>query len=747
MNRPALLLAALACVACDDSTGRISSPSPVPIPAPPPEYEVPDDLPDPRPPEVIEPGLDGPSTTDVEVRDVGGDTCLRLRDVDLCGAWRWNSDDLEYRGTGTIEMVLSAGIYRMYDADLTVTLDPPRLTGVANAGLPTTGASEDGEVDIVPVTVEDWADEETETSGIEVHGGMDLGVGVLDFVTEGFVLDAVGGVIDFAGDLGGLIVDFVFEDAAITFALFEPEEFIPRGPFFDGAGWYTPVLQAHLGIEGTARINPFPVHIDGRIMLDADVDDDGEPDYTDPLGWAMAGDGALRLDFQRAGWDFGFDLADAAFFWDLGEVPAGMLDLRAHGALPDLFEGTPLAVIRTQADAELHAHFGDVDDFLIHVDFDGRLGPIVLRDGVMQLDQDGIRGGMRIMAVPGVTDSFRVEGALIAGADPAFMGQVEARIAAFRTQASVTVSERGMAAETRLQIEHLGAIDLTGELHADPVWTGRGALSPAGLQLVDVDAELSRRGLSLAGRLGLGPFGEIDVSGHASPDTFELTGAGELGVAGFALADGHVAVTPNGGEIRGRLNILGAQVELMGRAAGADTALTGRATLRPAGFELADAQVTLSRHGVAISGRLHIPSFGSVAVSGHLQSDGRFSLSGRGELRPLGQRLADAQVTITHDGVRLSGRFRFGGAWFSVDGWVRSDGQFELNGATGGGGSAGPVSVRGEVRLQLRNSGVRARFHGRGCFDALFDDFCRGVELSVDSDGDVCWEGECVDVL
>lgn len=748
MQRHAVYLScALALAACDDQTAQISSPSKVPIPVVEPIPDPPADLPEPEEPEVVESGLDGPSTEQVEVRDVDGVSCLRWHAVELCGAWRWDADAVEYRGTGDMELILSAGVYRITQADLIVTLDPPRLTGLGAAAMPATGSTEDGETDTVPITVDGWADEETETSGVEVHGGMDLGIGELDFITEAFDLDVVTGVVDFAGDVGGLIVDTIFEDAQITLALFDPEEFIPRGPFQSDAGEYTPIMQAHLGVEGTARLNPFPVHLDGRVMLDADIDQDGEPDFTDPLGWALGGDGALRLDFQRLGWDFGLTLGDGAFFWDLGEGPAGLLAVRAHGALPDLFEGTPLAVMHTHADTRVNARFADVDDFLIRVDFTGALGPIDVHDAHLELSHTGIEGGMRISAIPGITDSFRVNGALSADARPAFMGSTAARIGGFVAQASVTLSEQGLAATTRLDVQHLGALDLAGELSATPRWSGRGELRPAGLRLAEVEATLSTDGLALAGHLDVNPLGSLNVSGHATPDTFELNGSGDLSLGGFAIADGAVGVSPAGAHARGRIQVLGVDVEVGGQLAGDGTRLTGQATLRPLGFELANAQISLGRDGADVRGRLHMPGLGSLDVSGRVHANGHFDLSGRGHLAPLGMHLANAHVRITHHSAQLSGRVGFGGAQFNVSGWMRSNGQFEMTGSVGGGGSAGPVSVRGTVRLRVRNQGADARFEGRGCLDLVFGERCQGVSGRVDSDGDICALGRCVNVL
>jgi hypothetical protein len=85
---------------------------------------------------------------------------------------------------------------------------------------------------------------------------------------------------------------------------------------------------------------------------------------------------------------------------------------------------------------------------------------------------------------------------------------------------------------------------------------------------------------------------------------------------------------------------------------------------------------------------------------------------------------------------------------FTVD----SSGRFEFFGNFEFGWSAGNLSVDGDVRLSVRNSGFTASAHGRACADFEFEKGCAGVGGSIDSSGRVCFRfpiagTKCIDIL
>ena len=81
--------------------------------------------------------------------------------------------------------------------------------------------------------------------------------------------------------------------------------------------------------------------------------------------------------------------------------------------------------------------------------------------------------------------------------------------------------------------------------------------------------------------------------------------------------------------------------------------------------------------GLSISGHINIPVFGRADVSGTVQSNGSFSLSGNNDLSPFGLRLSQTSITVTDAGLRIRGNLNVLLGSTAIDTVVNPNGTFQ----------------------------------------------------------------------
>jgi hypothetical protein len=205
----------------------------------------------------------------------------------------------------------------------------------------------------------------------------------------------------------------------------------------------------------------------------------------------------------------------------------------------------------------------------------------------------------------------------------------------------------------------------------------------------DLEITLRDDGLSVAGSMEPqygAIFGEQSVafSGDISVDgQFVLDGTATLNFAGFQMADAQVTWTNSGLTAVGVVDIPGVGVvQIAGDIqTNGSFELTGAANFAPLGISLSSATATLSNAGVSVAGSLKIPGLSSVQVSGSVQSNGDFDLSGAGNLSIKGFDLAGATVRVRPTGVDIDGRLNIGIANGHISGGYRTMGSIQA--ATG----------------------------------------------------------------
>ncbi|MEZ4401571.1 MAG: hypothetical protein R3B06_16215 [Kofleriaceae bacterium] len=234
----------------------------------------------------------------------------------------------------------------------------------------------------------------------------------------------------------------------------------------------------------------------------------------------------------------------------------------------------------------------------------------------------------------------------------------------------------------------------------------------AGFGMLDGVATLTGQGINLAGAIKFPHLGQVAVTGAVAVDgQFALTGTGELRPFGFRLAQAAVTVSNAGARVAGELQLPGlGSARLDGSVLpSGEVTLHGTADLTVAGVRMAGAAVDVDGAGVHVAGTLQLPLFGQAALRGDLQADGGFALRGTVAVVAAGFPIAGAAVTVSNLGVHLDGRLVLPGlGQIAVAGDVRPDARFTLTG-TGDLRVAGFALAGAAVTLTERGAALRGR--------------------------------------
>lgn len=634
------------------------------------------------------------------------------------------------------------GDVELFDADVTAHLDPPSFDGSAAVPFPALDYLADagiegeaprarlafgqgamlGEVEIneqpLALDPDDWY------LVADYQSGFSVSFGPASLSTPGggstLVVAPQEPLIYIGGDMAGLLTGGVVQDAALGFSLDGRLPYSPANPLWDGEEWHEFELDGHFYAQGSVQLGRYPVSVAATVFVDADADGDGTTIFEGDDGdIALAADGTVTLGYSKVGFDLSADVAEGSVLYDGSQGENGALYFYGRNGLPRLFDGTPLEVIEPDPTSlEGYAYFQD-DDFAIRLDYAARVLGFEMADASLELTDDGIAfaGSMRPLALAVLgADGVSMTGAINSDGDFAFTGTARVNVAGFTfANATATLSNSGLSAGALAAIPALGQAQISGQVQTNGRVDMRGdaQLSPLGFQVVNGTMRATNDSLTVAGRITLPGMGHADINGAATPRSFNLTGRAALSPAGFPMAAAQVAVDNRRAHVNGEMDLRIGRMNVSGDAAtNGRFTMTGRGELRPAGFRMANASATVQPAGADVAGRVGLPGIGNVDVRGRVQNNGQFSLTGRADLAPAGVRLAGANVTITPNGAAISGRVGVGGTGINVSGNAHADGRYQM----GGGVGVDAGIFRGRVDASLSNAGASLVFTGGACF-------------------------------
>jgi hypothetical protein len=256
----------------------------------------------------------------------------------------------------------------------------------------------------------------------------------------------------------------------------------------------------------------------------------------------------------------------------------------------------------------------------------------------------------------------------------------------------------------------IGYVQLNGQFNLD----GHANATFAGFASANAHFVLNNSGLTADGTVNfqLGSLGySFPFTGWVHADgQFQLTGhVAQLNFAGFVSA-GVDLILNNAGLSAVAFFHLGSVVDasLTGTIyTNGQFTLTGNYHVSFAGFG-ADASFTLTTGGVSIAAGVAVPYVTNVRMAGSIQTNGQFLLNFSGSFGINGFG-GSGWLRLDNNGVtaHLDVGFAVLGLQAHLDGYIHSNGQFQLTAAAGL--SLGPIN--GNLSLTLNNSGFRAQVH------------------------------------
>jgi hypothetical protein len=353
---------------------------------------------------------------------------------------------------------------------------------------------------------------------VDYVSGYDVVLGNVSIHTPGgaahLVVDPLEPLIYMAGAVEGLLPqDFA---GAFGFAAAGRLPYQSRHDVFDGQTFAKVSLTGHLLVQATLPIPELPLSVSGTFVADVDPDDDGRTLFEgEPRDLILAGDAALTVGYDRAGFGLSIDVASASFLYDARVGPVGSFSFGGSTG-NRLFAGTPLELLQPTSDhVSVYGHFAGPDDF-----------------GLL------VRGETRVNGFP------------VSGAE-------------------ITLGPTGVRLTGRARFATLGTVQVAGALGADGRFAliGTGDLTAAGFHMAGVQVEISERGAALAGQVTIPGLGHAQLSGHVRADGgFALSGRGDVAAAGLRIAGAQVDLSPAGARISGQVRFAGTSVRVSGEA-------------------------------------------------------------------------------------------------------------------------------------------------------------------------------------
>ncbi len=693
-----------------------------------------------------------------------GEGCLNLGEngvgMKLCGSWRFEPATATFIGSGDMTVETPLGPIDLLEVDLRVSRSPLALSGSAKVPFPKIGFLEDAglvgdapraSLSIAPGHLADTIeinghtvdlDDDQYYLVVDYNAGLSVEFGPIGLSTPGgdgmLVIAPQEPFLWVAGDLAGLLTGGFVDDAAIGFSLAGRLPYSPQNELYDGQQFFTPRIDGHLYAQGSVQLGKYPINVYGDVFVDVDGDDDGTTVFQGDGNDVIVGaDGAVSVGYSKFGFDLSAEVSAASLLYDGTRGPNGAAYLYARSGLEQMFEGTVLEFLEPEwQTTTLYAAYEDLDDFTVRLEYRtlGIFG-YHLGEAWTQLGSDGVRLAGKVQS-PGADliggGQVDVEGSVQADGAFSLTGTANVNVIGYTVaDAAITLANSGLAAAGRVDLPALGHADVSGALMTSGAahLTGAANISPAGFQVANAQATVATQGASATGNINLPGLGRADISGAMHADgRFAFNGNGDLAPLGFPIAGAAVAVAPNGANVSGRATLPAiGHADVSGEAySDGRFSLAGAAELAPAGFRLANGRATIAHNGAGVSGRAGLPGLGNVDVSGSIQSNGNFSLTGRGDLSPAGLRIANASVTIDPRGAAISGRTSFAGSGVDVSGRAQSNGNFALT----GGIRVNAAILNGNVAVTISNQGASGEFSGRMCVpytENVCNDVCRNL--------------------
>ena len=275
-----------------------------------------------------------------------------------------------------------------------------------------------------------------------------------------------------------------------------------------------------------------------------------------------------------------------------------------------------------------------------------------------------------------------IAGSVAADGSYSLSGTANASLAGFTLSGgTVTLNGSGLTFAGQLGLAGGTTVNLAGSVNAQ----GRLDLTGTSTVVVDgftlpVNFELTNTSLAASTTLTIGgqPLalsGTVDNQGH-----YSLSGAGQVTLAGFGL-NANFTLTNTSLTAAGNLSIGGNTVHLAGTVdKQGHYSLSGTANATIGGYQLTPS-FTLTNTSLAVAAGVMIPNQGTIALSGTVDQQGRYTLAGSANVTIAGYAL-NPTFTLTNTSLALATAVTVPSVGtLNLNGTVDSQGNFSLAGS------------------------------------------------------------------
>ncbi len=291
--------------------------------------------------------------------------------------------------------------------------------------------------------------------------------------------------------------------------------------------------------------------------------------------------------------------------------------------------------------------------------------------------------GIKVSAtLPLGSDTVSLSGTVDSDGNYDLMGTTDITVGGFAlsgasfelTNTSLTVSATLTLGNDSISLS--GTVDNQGNYDL----TGTADITVGSFALPGASFELTNTSLTVSATLTFGSD-SISLSGTVDSDgNYDLTGTADITVGGFALPGASFELTNTSFTVSATLTVGDNSVSLSGTVDDqGNYDLTGTADITVGGFALPGASFELTNTSLTVSATLTFGS-DSISLSGTVDSDGNYDLTGTADITVGGFALPSASFELTNTSLTVSATLTVGDNSVSLSGTVDDQGNYDLTG-------------------------------------------------------------------
>ena len=311
-------------------------------------------------------------------------------------------------------MPTPSGAIELRQANLCVTTNPVSMVGEATVTMPALGfleragvrsdgrrasisfalGSQLGSIDVGGRAMKPHPDHYY--MRLDYHDGLDVSIGNASVSAPGssgtMIFAPQEPLLYLAGTMAAPFLPTEIKDAAFGISPHGRLPYEPVRPLRDANGTIDARSTGHLLIRGDVPISGYPAVVKGEVVWNVDTNGDGRTVFGGALrDFRYAANGTVVLGYNKAGFDFSFEVANGSLVYDASRGAIGHMYVSA-GDSGGLFQGAPVAVFEPQGNQRFFwGYFRSLIDFSLHSSMACRVAGFAMSTTNVELNHGGIR--------------------------------------------------------------------------------------------------------------------------------------------------------------------------------------------------------------------------------------------------------------------------------------------------------------------------------------------------------------------